>query len=169
VVSVIAASPPLFYGRLPHDDVFTYLEPVVQVFGHGMLGYWCFTGLKWASWHPTIVLSPRIAAMVAEMGWSKDDLRRYLYESALVPAGDLERRGHNVQLDIAAQVRAGLISEDYLRSTDPNRLVSAFVRPESIQIIVAGNPDGPVQQGYMNNHGQGIPTTRRIGPLVTPV
>jgi len=168
VVSVIAASPPLFYGRLPHDDVFTYLEPLVQVFGQAILGYWCFTGLKWASWHPTIVLSPRIAAMVAEMGWSKDDLRRYLYEQALVPAGDLERRGQNVQLDIAEQVAAGLISPDYLRSRDPNRLVSAFVRPEWIQILVAGNPDGPIQQGYMNNHAQGIPITRRVGSASPP-
>lgn len=160
--SVSAVSPPLFYGRPSQDSVFSYLEPVVEVFGQGILGYWCFTGLKFGNWHPTIVFSPKVASMVADMGWSKDDLRRWLYEKSVVPARHVEGIGVHMALDLAAKVQAGEISPDYHRSDDPDRLVSTFVRPEWIKIVIAGNPDGPVQQGYMNNHGQGIPVTRLI-------
>jgi hypothetical protein len=162
VQSVIGVSPPMFYGRLPHNDPFSYLEVVVDVFGKGICGYWVFTGLKFPNWHPTLVLSQEVAKMLADRGWTKDDIRRYVHDRSTVRAGDLLARGKGMTLDIERQVKAGLIPDTYLRSSDPDRLVSTIVRPEWLKIVVAGNPHGPVQQGYMNNHAQGIPVTKLI-------
>jgi hypothetical protein len=163
VQSVIAISPPLFYGRYPHDDVRTYLEPIIDVFGKGICGYWVFLGLKFGEWHPTLILSRVLAQMLKDdRGWTKDDLRQYMYKEATVSVRDLELRGDNQTLNLATQVQKGIIPPGYFESDDPDRLVSAFFKPESIKIIVAGNPDSYVNQGYMNNHAQGIPITRII-------
>ena len=74
-------------------------------------------------------------------------------------AGDVETRGKYVNLDVAERVRAGHIPPVNAESGDPERLIPAFVRPEWISIIVAGNPKSFWQRGYMNNHAQGAPVT----------
>jgi hypothetical protein len=55
-----------------------------------------------------------------------------------------------------------LIPAVYHESDDPDRLIPTFLRPEWIQIVVAGNPDMYYQRGYMNYQAHGAPVTRVI-------
>jgi hypothetical protein len=97
-----------------------------------------------------------------QTGWDKDTLRRYLYEQARIPAGEIENRGAFTQLDLAQSVARGDLPPVFHESDDPARLVPVFITPESIRIIVAGNPDMYWQRGFVNNHAQGAPVTKII-------
>ena len=147
------------------NDPYTYLRPIVEYFGKGTASYWVHCGVNFNGYFPLLVLSPHCAKVLAAHGWTKDGVRRYLYEQSLVPARPVIGRGWYVGLDeklLEERVRSGEVPEDFLRSNDPDRLIPSFVRPEWTRIIVAGNPDMYWQRGYVSNHVQGRPTTRIV-------
>jgi hypothetical protein len=162
VQSVTAASPVFNFHGGPYNDPVTYLDPLVEVYGKAILGYWVHTGLAWASWHPIVLLSPHLAKLLHANGWDKNDVRGYLYDNARIPAKDVERRGEFTKLNLAECVASGSLPPVFHKSDDPDRLIPVFITPESIRIIVAGNPDIGFQRGYMNNHAQGAPVTRVV-------
>lgn len=158
---VVAASPSFLYAGPDDGNVPEYIRPLKEVFGDAICGYWTFTAASFGQWHPLIVLNPDMARLIARAGWDKPRLRQYLYESCRIPAQELERRGQLMNLDIARQVKNGVLPAVYLESDAPERLVPIFVRPEWISIVVAGAPT-TFFRGYMNNHEQGVPITRKI-------
>jgi hypothetical protein len=163
VQSVAAESQPFTWHDGPYTDPLSYLRPLVEVYGKAMLGYWVHTGLAWASWHPLVILSPFCVRLLAEHGWDKDRVRRYLFDEARIPARDVERRGAFTQLNLADGVARGDLPPVFHESDDPDRLVPVFLTPESIRIVVAGNPDMYWQRGIVNNHAQGAPVTKIVG------
>src|SRR5262245_40632611 len=76
---------------------------------------------------PLVVLSPIIAETLAKCGWSKSDVKRYLYEHARRPASEFERqlRDWNIRgvWDLKDDVAAGRIPKVFCESDDPGRLV----------------------------------------------
>lgn len=161
VQGIVAASPTFFYFGGDDGDPAISLAPLRDVFGDAICGYWGFTGATYGQWHPLVMLNPDMAASIAAHGWTKDDVRRFLYEGCRISAGELERRGTVMNLDLADQVRRGVLPDVYHLSDDPDRLVPLFVRPEWIRIVVAGAPT-TCYRGYMNNHEQGVPATRKV-------
>jgi hypothetical protein len=161
VQSVMAESAPYGDHGGPSRDPQTYLKPLVEFFGKGMLGDWVWHGLAMVSWHPLIVLSPHCASVLAEHGWTKDKVREYLFQEARVPARDIITKGKYTQLDIEALARRGLIPQDFVQSTDPDRLIPTIVRPEWVRFVVAGNPGMYWQRGYMS-HGHGSSVTKVV-------
>ncbi len=166
VQSVFAASTPMgeYEDGGDSDNPYTYLRPIVEYFAKGTASYWLFTGLTYGGFHPLLILSPHCARVLAAHGWSKDDVRRHLYEESRVPARATLGRGLYTGLDLENMVATGKIGEDFLRSRDPDRLIPSFLSPESIRIVVAGNPDMYWQRGYISNHTHGQPTTKVIEP-----
>jgi hypothetical protein len=162
---VFAASTPMGeYEPGGSDDPYTYLRPLVEHFVKGTAAYWVANGLFFGGFFPLVVLSPHAARVLAAHGWSKDDVRRYLYEESRQRATKILGRGRYVELDDAAlaqRIADGIVPDDFRRNTDPDRLVPSLVRPEWTRIIVAGNPEMYWQRGYISNHVQGRPTTRR--------
>ncbi|MFH1486154.1 MAG: hypothetical protein ABIH46_08795, partial [Chloroflexota bacterium] len=59
-------------------------------------------------------------------------------------------------------VEDGLAPKEYCESTDPDRLVPVFLRPDWIGIVVSGDPGRNQSKGYVQNQKQGIPISRRI-------
>lgn len=167
VQSVMAESAPYGDHGGPSRDPHTYLKPLVEYFGKGMLGDWVWHGLAMASWHPLIVLSPHCAGVLAEHGWSKDDVRRYLFDEARVPARDVITKGNYTQLNIEQQADRGLIPHEFVESSDPDRLIPSIVRPEWVRFVVAGNPGMYWQRGYMS-HGHGASVTKVVQPVAGP-
>jgi hypothetical protein len=161
VQSVMAESAPYGDHGGPSRDPQTYLKPLVEFFGKGMLGDWVWHGLAMVSWHPLIVLSPHCASVLAEHGWTKDKVREYLFQEARVPARDIITKGKYTQLDIEALARRGLIPQDFVQSTDPDRLIPTIVRSEWVRFVVAGNPGMYWQRGYMS-HGHGSSVTKVV-------
>jgi hypothetical protein len=162
VQSVVAASNPFgpFHG--PTDQVESYLDPLVDHFGKSTSAYWFHTAGVYAHWHPLIILSPAAAKLLARHGWTKDDVRNYIFERSLVPARLIDAGMRFLNSDLPTAVREGNLPALFHQSDDPERLIPTFVKPEWTSIVVAGNPGMFWQRGFINNHEQGAPVTRRI-------
>ncbi|MFC2022499.1 hypothetical protein ACFLTR_04770, partial [Chloroflexota bacterium] len=64
--------------------------------------------------------------------------------------------------DLCKLVGDGIVPKEYCESSDPDRLVPVFLRPEWIGIVVSGDSGRNRNRGYVQNHQQGPPTSKRI-------
>ena len=162
VQSVVYTSPPIYSGGATARE---HLDILADVFGQ-TCAYRTFIGVKNALYCPLLVLGPSVARIIARDGLNKGDIRAFLYENAKVSAEDVEKyawHGGHTTYSLRALVEEGAIPDEYARSSDPKRPVRVFVRPEMIGIVVAGDPGRNQSKGYVNNHIQGAPVTKRIG------
>ena len=97
--------------------------------------------------------------------WSKDEVRRYLYEHIKVTA---ERATHYARMtstptfSLENLVKDGILPPEYAASSDPQRLLNVIIKPEMVGILIAGDPGRNQSRAYMSNHVQGPPTSRRV-------
>ena len=111
------------------------------------------------------MLGPSIARVIAEDGWSKDALRRYLHEHVSITARQAETYALQVgatSYTLEAHVKAGVLPATYAASSDPGRPVPVFVQPEKIGILIAGDPGRNQSKGYVNNHIQGGRVSKQV-------
>jgi len=161
VQSVVSISPPIYSAGTRALD---HARILADVFG-GACSYWSSIGMKYARWEPLLVLGPSIARVIAEDGWSKDDLRRYLHEEVTITARQAETYALQVgatSFTLEAHVKAGVLPAAYAVSSDPDRTVPVFVQPEKIGVLVAGDPGRNQSKGYVNNHIQGGRVSRKV-------
>jgi len=162
VQSVVAISAPTYSGS---ENAIEHAELIADVIGQRTCGYWTALGMVYSNWHPLIMLGPSIARVFAKDGWSKDRLRQYLYETVKVKASLAEAYTWycgQTGFRINKAVEAGLLPPSYGESKDPDRLVPVFQKPEWIGIVVAGDWGRNQSKGYVNNHVQGPPVSRRV-------
>ena len=162
VQSVVAISAPA-YSQSEHAEEHAAL--LADVIGQRACGYWTAIGMCYANWHPLIVLGPSIAKVFADNGWGKDRIRQYFYDHVKITARDAERYAYGAGLTgfrIANNVKDGLLPKEYALSDDPERLVPVFQKPEWIGIVVAGDAGRNQSKGYVCNHVQGVPTSRKV-------
>ncbi len=162
IQSVLIVSPPTYSGS---DDPLEHAKLLADVLGDRTGGYWAAVSLVYTNFHPLIVLGPAIAQTFAKNGWTKDMLRQYLYQHCKMPASKVHEYAWYCGLtgfDLDRYVREGLLPPAYGESTDPERLVPVFQRPEWIQIVVAGDWGRNQSKAYFNNHLQGVPTSRKV-------
>lgn len=132
------------FGATP-DEILPYLaDGLVRVTGWDLTHVY---GLGQAKYRPLLVLSPVLARVFATAGWSKDDVRRALFEHARLPAWKFEKligewsnltAGRRRLVDLAA---AGLVPPVFGESDDPERLVPIVTEPSKFLIAVAGDPN----------------------------
>lgn len=162
VQSVVYISPPLYTGG---DKATDHLETITEIIGRRTIASWSHLAIRRGKYYPLLVLSPSIAGAIARDGLTKDDIRNYLFEHALTPAGVLERiawQGGHTDFTLCGAVEEGIASPVYGESRDPERLVPAFLRPEWIGIVVSGDPGRNQCKAYVQNHIQGPPTSKKI-------
>jgi hypothetical protein len=124
-------------------------------------------GTGYGKLRPLALITPVIAETIAASGWSKDDVKRYLFEKARIPAWEFERTlrdwtGKPVwSLDDEAR-RGNIPADVYAVSNDPDRLVPIVWEPSHFMVVVTGDPGRT--SGYMFGHnGQlGFPVTKKI-------
>jgi hypothetical protein len=162
IQSVVAISAPTYTGS---ENPLEHAEILADVLGDRTCGYWAGVSMVYCNFHPLIVLGPAIAKSFADKGWTKDMLRQYLYDNVKMRASLVEtyvwycgQTGFSVD----RYVREGLLPAAFGESEDPDRLVPVFQRPEWIQILVAGDWGRNQSKGYVNNHLQGVPTSRKV-------
>ena len=109
----------------------------------------------------TILLAPPVAKSLASAGYSKQNIREYLYEHARVSYEELEfvlKYGHSEAFTIPDAVERGIYPEEYLGSED--RLLRVVPSPDVINIVVCGDPHRNrvmvLWGGYVN------PVTRKV-------
>lgn len=84
---------------------------------------------------PYVVLGPEHADKIAEDGWTKQDVKRFLYDQARVPKHLTEGRGLDVDTEESETPWA-----KHFNVADPHQMVGLCPAPEYISIIVAGGP-----------------------------
>jgi hypothetical protein len=145
------------------DRAIEHVQQWAEIMG-GSFTYWAHTGFKTGLWSPLIVAGPSIAGVIARE-WSKDQVRRYLYEHIKVTA---ERATHYARMTSTPTfsfenlVKDGILPPAYAASSDPQRLLNVIIKPEMVEILVAGDPGRNQSRAYMSNHVQGPPTSRRV-------
>ena len=89
---------------------------------------------------PALVLSPMVAGILSEAGYSKQDIRDYIFEHARVTAAtfDFELNRLYPGYNVAKIVADGLLPKSYAESDDPERLLPLTHNAEELVIIVAG-------------------------------
>jgi hypothetical protein len=125
-------------------------------------------GSAFGTLRPLVLLSPILAQTIAKAGWSKDDVRRYLFEHARTPAWELERNLRDFMnkpiWNLAEESQAGHIpAEVFHASDDPNRRVPHVFRPEDYMVVVTGDPMRTNAYVFAHNGRLGFPVAKRIG------
>ena len=160
VRSVVAITPPTYSAG---DDAQTHVQQFADVMG-ATFTYWSHTGMKRGFWHPLIVVGPGIARVIARE-WRKDDVRKYLFNKVKVTAGQIT---HYAQMtstptfSLPNLVAEGTLPKEYHESDDPERLVRVLIDAAMTGILIAGDPGRNQSRGYVGNHDQGVPTSRKI-------
>ena len=153
------------FGHKPEDMLPYLADALISQTGWQLI----FTvGMADGSYSPLLVLSPILAETMAKAGWSKDDVRRWLFEHARIPAAKFEQyitqftnfySGGRSMFELA---QLGKANEIYGRSKDPDRLVPIVCDPFDIQIAVSGDPGRTNAQVFSHNGILGYPTARAI-------
>ena len=118
---------------------------------------------------PLILLGPIIAKTIAGWGWSKQDLKRYLYDHARIPAHQYERilRDWTAKpiWNLEEEVRLGRVPKVFFESDDPNRMVPLVWDPDDYMIVVTGDPARNSAYVFTHNGVLGYPVTRKFAAL----
>ncbi|NBR28819.1 MAG: hypothetical protein EBT83_10500 [Betaproteobacteria bacterium] len=160
VHSVVAITSPMYSGG---DDAKTHVQQWTDIIG-GSFTYWAHTGFKTGLWSPLIIAGPSIAGVIAKE-WTKDQVRQYMYDNMKVTAA---KATHYAQMtstptfNFESLVEQGILPPSYTESKDPQRLVHTLIKPEMVEILVAGDPGRNQSRAYMSNHVQGPPTSRKV-------
>ncbi len=163
---------------------FTGGDVIVSAFGadaHSVLPYLTDGVLKQHGWElvftagiangtlcPMLVLSPVLARTIAASGFSRRDVKRYLFEHARLSASRFERYiGEWTNLvpggrTLGELVALGKAPAVLAESDDPERLVPIVARPEDFMITVTGDPLRTNAYAFAQNGMLGYPVTERI-------
>ena len=116
-------------------------------------------------------MTPLVADIIARAGYSKTEVKRYLFEHARVSARELDERlernqpGVGLPCDQVKQaVESGRLPEIFALSEDPGRLVPVVHKPEEFQIVVSGSPsrNRSFVAGQFGNQGLSVSKPIRL-------
>lgn len=115
---------------------------------------------------PLMLVSPIIAETIAGWGWSKQDLKRHLFEHARITAREFERILRDWTQkpiwNLAEEAKAGRIPELYHESDDPARRVPLVWKPDDYMIVVTGDLTRNSVYIFAHNGVLGFPVAKRI-------
>lgn len=167
VQSAVSIGSPIYSSG---DDPGDHLRILAHYVERSIPPFVAGSSIKRQGGHHVLALSPAIARVLAGHGLSKGDVQHYLYDEVRGGAGFIEyiaRNGPGV-LDLTEMVAKGELPEEYATSSDPDRRVRILVSPESVAIVVAGNPGRNQSRAYIGNHVQGPPVTRQVVTVADP-
>ena len=113
----------------------------------------------------TLLLAPPVAKSLAAAGYSKKNVKEYLYENARVPLQELEwtmKYGLPEVSTSKERVQSGLFSEDYL--VEPHQRVRVLSSPDIVHIVVCGDPNRNRIMTLWSGYVQ--PVTKPIEPPI---
>jgi hypothetical protein len=115
-------------------------------------------------YHPVIGMTPLVASIIAEAGYTKDHVRRYIYDNARIPAylfDDLLQQ-EVTGLTIDKAMDSYDLPADFHKNDDPNRLVPLLHGPEELYIVVTGFPQRNRAFVMAQIGSQGLATAKEI-------
>jgi hypothetical protein len=123
-------------------------------------------GLTYGTLRPALVLSPILAETIARAGWTKLDVKRYLFDHARLPAWRVEAwtekwAGFPIG-SLKQQVNLGRLPKAFHESDDPHRLVPIVFEPDDFMVLVSGDPLRTNAYAFAQNGYLGFPTAKKI-------
>ena len=109
----------------------------------------------------TILMAPPVARTLAEAGYSKQDIKDYIYENARAPVSEIGwglTYGHPEGFTVEDYVKLGIYPEEYLAG--PDAMVRVLPSPDLLHIVVCGDPDRNRIMTLWSGYVQ--PVTRKI-------
>jgi hypothetical protein len=107
-----------------------------------------------------VALSPLIANLIGKAGYSKDDVRQYLFKNARMRASEFDMiLSHTTACNLVA---AGRLEEQFCESTDPDRMIPLVHSPEDFLVIVSGDPARNRSFVTLQGGEQGLATSKEI-------
>ncbi|MCW5603816.1 MAG: hypothetical protein KIT18_04635 [Burkholderiales bacterium] len=109
----------------------------------------------------TLLLSPPVAQSLAEEGYSKADVKRYIYEHALMRLEEYDwilKYTATMRTTARARVEAGVLPPEFAGA--PGDMVKVLSNPDVLHIIVCGDPHRNRVMVMEGGHTQ--PTTKPI-------
>ena len=123
-------------------------------------------GLGIGTLRPILILSPILAQTIAKAGWSKADVKQYLYDHARMPAWRVETlmdKWVDFRIyGLKRQVNLGRLPKAFHESDDPNRMVPIVVKPEDFGVLVTGDPLRTNAYSFTHNGHLGFPVAKKI-------
>ena len=115
---------------------------------------------------PLLMLSPILAETIAKAGYSKQDVKQYLFDHARLPASQMQRIlrdwTQKPTWDLALEVSLGKIPKVFHESDDPNRLVPLVWKPDDFMIAVTGDPLRNNAYVFAHNGLRGYPVSKAV-------
>jgi hypothetical protein len=148
----------LFSGEGPtmvNDHLSRTAAQLVASLGWSAAGAWNHKSFPLYG-HTLWVIGPEHAKTIGAEGWSKEDVKRYLYETVRRRAGELVPGPDGAE--------SGRL-KDVVGQADPETRIPKFPSPEEILIVVAGGTAGrfsAVVPGWMGGEIGSRPVTRPI-------
>jgi hypothetical protein len=123
-------------------------------------------GFSLGTLRPALVLSPILAETIARAGWTKDDVKRYLFDHARMPASRAEaitEKWADFPIgSLKQQVNLGRLPPEFHESDDPNRLVPLVLVPDDFMVLVSGDPLRTNAYTFAHNGYLGFPAAKQI-------
>ena len=84
-----------------------------------------------------------MSGILAKAGYSKEAVKQYVYERALIPARQFDEQLARIEqgYDLKESVKRGVLDRRFAESDDPGRLVPVLHSPDELQIVVCGAPN----------------------------
>ena len=125
-------------------------------------------GMASGTLRPLVLLSPILAETIAKAGWSKKDVKQYLFDHARISADQFERilrdwTGKPIW-SLKEAVAQGHLPKLFTESEDPNRMVPLLCRPDDYMIAVTGDLLRTNAYVFAHNGMLGYPVGKRISP-----
>jgi hypothetical protein len=120
------------------------------------------------SQRPHLILTPVLAETIAKSGWSKKDVKQYLYDHARIPAWKVEKFNWGWtnfapdHFSLCDYVKEGVLGSQFCESEDPDRLVPIVCSPDDFIITVSGDPWRTNAFLFISNGCLGYTTSKRI-------
>ena len=116
---------------------------------------------------PVLLMTPVIAGLVANAGYSKQDVADYLKKHATVPAHYFEWNmtvgtSHPAGTTLKDLVANGTLTDKWTVSSDPNRMVPLMLDASEWLIVVTGDPTRNRCVMHRQNFKQGYATSKKI-------
>jgi hypothetical protein len=132
------------FGSTPEEIIPYLADGLVRVTGWDLTHVF---GIGQGHYRPLLVLSPVLANIFGQAGWSQADVKQALFDEARIPAWKFEAligtwsnltAGHRTLTDLAAN---NLVPAEFALSDDPNRLVPIVTTPDKFLLAVSGDPN----------------------------
>ncbi len=117
-----------------------------------------------AEWRPVIGMTPQVAGILSQGGYSKTAVKKYLYENARIPAYLFEKllKQEISDLTMDRAVQQYHLPPDFHQSDDPNRLLPLFHSPDELFIVVSGMPQRNRTFVMAQLGRQGLATSKEV-------